>query len=684
MSDLDKDTARSGSDDSSSNLRNRGTVSKHRAQLDKLEGDASHSVAHAIPEITKKERLDTWDMAKTTITNFTKPPQSPEEWISFLFPAYRWLKVYDVKSDLSKDLIAGLTVGVMVIPQSMSYAKLAGLPVEYGLYSAFVPVFMYAIFGSSRQLAIGPVALVSLLLSSGLGRIMEKRGFVSADDDNYDMDFYINMALQASFLVGVINIGLGLLRLGFITIFLSHAVISGFISGAALIIASSQLKYLFGVKTERYDTLQGNLKTLILNLKDTNWRVVIMGFSALFMLLGIKQVARRVPRLKWIQPLGPLTVTIIAIVLTAALNLDERGIDVVGEIPKGMPPFTAGAWTPIENFGELIVPVISIVLIGFLESIAIARKFAARHKYEIEPSLELMGLGFANLFGGMFGGYPVTGSFSRSAVNNDSGAKTGLAGIVTGILVMFVLLFLTPIFEILPTAILGAIVIAGVISLVDYPEAIFLYKVHKKDFCLWVIAFLLSLLFGVEMGLAVSVGLSLVIVLYESAYPQTAILGRLPGTTVYRNVKEYQDAETFDGIVVIRVNAPLYFANAENIRDKIRKYRLAAEEKSGEDLKFLIVDLTPCSHIDVSALHVLMDMNDNYKSRNQQLCFSNPCLTVLEQFELSGLTEKVGRNYFFSSTHDAVKACLNELDVESNSTRDGKEDEASELDEEAL
>ena len=531
MSDNEKETTRSGSDDSSANaLRNRGNVSKHRQALEKLETDAGHKVSHDVPKVNK-ERLDKWDMLQTTVTNFTKPPQSPDEWISFLLPAWRWLKVYDIKNSLAKDVIAGLSVGVMVIPQSMSYAKLAGLPVEYGLYSAFVPVFLYGLFGSSRQLAVGPVALVSLLLSTGLGRIMEKRGFISADDDNYDMDFYIQMALQASFLVGIINIALGLLRLGWITIFLSHAVISGFISGAALIIGSSQLKYLFGVKADRADTLQGNLSALVAVLPDTKWQVVLMGWFALFTMIGMKQIARRVPKLKWIQPLGPLTVTIIGIVLTAALNLDERNVDVVGEIPKGLPSFSAGEWTPIENFGELIIPVISIVLIGFLESIAIARKFAAKHKYEIDPGLELFGLGFANLFSGMFQGYPVTGSFSRSAVNNDSGAQTGLSGFVTGILVMFVLLFLTPIFEILPTASLGAIVIAGVISLVDDPEAIFLFKVHKKDFFLWITSFILSLFVGVEMGLAISVGLSLLIVLYESAYPQTAILGRLQGAS---------------------------------------------------------------------------------------------------------------------------------------------------------
>lgn len=250
MSDNEKDTARSGSDESST-LRNRGNLTKHRAQLEKLESDLTHSLVHPVPEVPKKERLDKWDMLQTTVTNFTRPPQSGQEWIEFFIPAYRWLKVYDFKNFFVKDLIAGLTVGVMVVPQGMSYAKIAGLPVEYGLYTAFVPAFFYALFGSSRQLAIGPVALISLLISSGLGRIMTNRGFGSPDDDNYDMQLYINMTLQISFLVGVINLALGLLRLGFVTIFLSHAVISGFISGAAMIIGASQLKFLFGVKTVR-------------------------------------------------------------------------------------------------------------------------------------------------------------------------------------------------------------------------------------------------------------------------------------------------------------------------------------------------------------------------------------------------------------------------------------------------
>ncbi|GKY91087.1 hypothetical protein MPSEU_000081500 [Mayamaea pseudoterrestris] len=689
-----------GSDGNSSHANHNGVrsriVSKHRHRLNRLDEDAAHSFPYPVPEQSiaqsdhgsskrhKKDvaSLDKWDRLQYSITNCTRLPKTPGDWIGFFLPAYRWLKQYNVRTTLQKDIIAGLTVGVMIVPQSMSYAKLAGLPVQYGLYSSLVPIYLYSLFGSSRQLAVGPVALVSLMVSTGLSNIMAKRAqsdptLMDATSQNY-IDQYVILAIQTSFLVGVLNIGLGLARLGFITIFLSHAVISGFISGAAIIIGASQLKLIFGVNVERSDLIYEILRDLFKSLGQTNWKVFVMGSLSLITLISFKQIGKFVPRLKWMQALGPLTVTVIGIILVATLNLDERGIDVVGEIPQGLPDFTAGLWTPMDNIGDLFVTVVSIVLIGFMESIAIARKFAAIHRYEIDPSLELVGLGFANLFGGMFQAYPVTGSFSRSAVNNDSGAQSGIAGVITATLVMIVLLVLTSVFELLPTAILGAIVIAGVIGLVDYPEAINLWKVHKKDFLCWLCAFLGSMFLGVELGLAVAVGLSLLIVLYESAYPKTAVLGRLKGTTVYRNIKQYPDAEVFDGIVLIRVDAPLYFANAQHVREKVRKYRLAAEESSDmDDVRFLIMDMTPVSHIDTSALHVLNDMYDNYRSRNQQLCFSNPNLTLMQRFDASGFTDKVGRHLFFACTHDAVKWCLADMDMETLSAHGDAEGEHS-------
>lgn len=297
---------------------------------------------------------------------------------------------------------------------------------------------------------------------------------------------------------------------------------------------------------------------------------------------------------------------------------------------------------------------------------------------------------FKNFVGGMFGSYPVTGSFSRSAVNNESGAQSGISGIVTATLVGLVLLFLTKIFEKMPLCILASIVISGVISLLDYEEAIYLWAVHRFDFSVWMVACFGTLFLGVETGLAIAVGVSLLIVLYESAYPHTAVLGRLPGTNIYRNVRQYPDAERYDGVVLVRIDGSLHFANAQNVRDKIRKYRLQAEVEleanvpEGLGIKYLVLDFSPVSTIDTSALHILEDMYENYTSRGQQIILSNPSLDVMQRLMSCGLADKIGREHIFASAHDAVNWCLHEMDCEATTSRglnETEDDSPGEMDE---
>jgi sulfate transporter 4 len=378
--------------------------------------------------------------------------KSCQDWISTLLPMYGWLRTYQWRQFLPTDIIAGLTVGIMVIPQSMSYAKLAGLPVQFGLYSSLVPIYAYAVFGSSRQLAIGPVALVSLLLSTGLTSVMEAQGKTPENTENYDT-IYAIMALQTSFLVGVCNVLMGVLKLGFIANFLSHAVISGFTSGAAIIIGFSQVKFIFGYSIPNTKSLHQTLHNIFANISEFNWKTFLLGTSCVLVLIGLKYFAQTYPKFKWTKAVGPLLVTIISIALQAILDLESLGIPIVGYIPEGLPKFSGDLIFPVD-FGPLTVVVLTIVLIGFMESIAIAKKLAQKHNYELDASLELVGLGMANLSSGLFGGYPVTGSFSRSAVNNESGAQSGVSGLVTATMVAMTLLFLTSIFELLVSCVL--------------------------------------------------------------------------------------------------------------------------------------------------------------------------------------------------------------------------------------
>mmetsp|Transcript_23450 Transcript_23450/g.32879 ORF Transcript_23450/g.32879 Transcript_23450/m.32879 type:complete len:740 (+) Transcript_23450:250-2469(+) len=658
--------------------RNSGSnlVTTHRRVQERINEDGKNNVRHPVP--SNAETSSQASMHKTTTTFLKKTKgriqeananRNCKDWVETLLPMYKWLKVYNWRTTLLQDVIAGLTVGIMIVPQSMSYAKLAGLPVEYGLYSALMPVYAYALFGSSRQLAVGPVALISLLLSTGLAHTLEKDNITpETHPDDYEK-IYTTLAVQVAFLVGIINIGMGLLRLGFVTIFLSHAVVSGFTTGAAVIIGMSQLKYILGYDVERSDRLYELIHNIFKNIEDFNWKTFMMGTCSILALVLLKHVGKTYPKFKWARALGPLTVSVITIVISFVADVEEKGIPTVGTIPKGLPSFTVNLWTPINaEMGMLMTTVISIVIVGFMESIAIAKQLASKHKYELDSSLELIGLGMANFAGAMFQSYPVTGSFSRSAVNNESGAQSGISGMVTATIVGFVLLFLTSIFEKMPLSVLAAIVISGVLGLLDYEEAIYLWKVHKFDFGVWLIACVGTMLLGVEIGLAIAVGVSLLLVTYESAYPHTAQLGRLPGTTVYRNVKQYPEAERYDGIVMVRIDAPIYFANTQNVREKLAKYeRLAEEELSarGQDsIKFIILELSPVSHVDTSALHILHDMYANYKDRGIGLCFSNPSVAVMERMRLSGLVDEVGIDRFFVTIHDAVDFCLQEMDAD--------------------
>jgi sulfate transporter 4 len=366
-------------------------VSRHRQVLEFIKTDAAESRPHKVPSEEALE--DPLPRRASAAAASLREKTNLSQWLEL--PMWSWLKTYDYRHWLLTDLVAGLTVGVMVIPQSMSYAKLAGLPVEFGLYSALVPVYAYALFGTSRQLAVGPVALISLMLSTGLGKILkDEYHSLELDSPEYKLQ-YQQLAIQTSFLVGVVYIAMGLCRLGFVTIFLSHAVISGFTTGAAVIIGMSQVKYLFDIKVTQSDHLYELVHSIALKLDEFNWKTFVFGSTSIAALVALKTIGKHYPRFKWVRAAGPITVTTVSIVLTVLLDLQDKGIPVVGHIPKGLPKLTVSEWTPIQYWSKLMVVVISISIVGFMESIAIAKQLASKHKYDIDASTELIGLGMA-------------------------------------------------------------------------------------------------------------------------------------------------------------------------------------------------------------------------------------------------------------------------------------------------
>lgn len=385
----------------------------------------------------------------------------------------------------------------------------------------------------------------------------------------------------------------------------------------------------------------------------------MMGSIILATILFMKHLGKSRKQFKFLRAAGPLTAVVMG--TTFAKMFHPSSISLVGDIPQGLPSFSIP-----KEFGHvksLIPTAILITGVAILESVGIAKALAAKNGYELDSSQELFGLGLANICGSFFSAYPATGSFSRSAVSNESGAKTGLSGVITGIIICCSLLFLTPLFEYIPLCSLAAIVVSAVMGLVDYDEAIFLWHVDKKDFLLWTITSTTTLFLGIEIGVLLGVGVSLAFVIHESANPHIAVLGRLPGTTVYRNLQQYPEAYSYNGIVIVRVDAPIYFANISYIKERLREYEVDVDKSSRrgpevERIYFVILEMAPVTYVDSSAVQALKDLYHEYKSRDIQIAISNPNREVLLSLMKAGLIDLIGKEWYFVRVHDAVQVCL--------------------------
>jgi len=547
--------------------------------------------------------------------------------LSRFIPALEWAPCYD-RANLSGDLNAGLTVGVMLIPQGLAYALIAGLPPIYGLYAALVPIVIYALFGTSGQLAVGPVAMVSLLVATGVAELAPQ-----------GTDEYITLAILLAFMVGVIQLALGLLRFGFITNFLSHPVLSGFTSAAALIIGLNQLKNLTGIPIPRSNSVFEILYEAGAGISATHLPTLAMGLGGVLVIVGLRKWSRRIP--------GGLIAVVLATAITALLALHDSGVAIVGDVPAGLPAPTV-AFLDWGAMSDLLPIALAISLVGYMESIAVAKSFAAKHRATIEPSQELTALGMANLVGAFFQSYPTTGGFSRTAVNDQAGSVTPLASLISAAIVGLTLLFLTPLFTYLPKALLAAIVMVAVFGLLDIKEMRFLWKSNRTDLALLLITFLATLLLGIEQGILIGVGMSMLSFVYQASRPHMARLGRMPGLDAYRNIERFPEVDTVDGIAIFRIDASLFFGNVEHIKDGLSD--LLEEEP---DTRVLILDLYPVNRADSTAIHALMDIHRRLEERGIGLLLSGVKGPVRDAFERSGFTERIGSDAFFMRIHDA-------------------------------
>ena len=544
-----------------------------------------------------------------------------------VLPITSWLGSYQ-RPDLRSDLAAGLTIAAMLIPQGMAYALLAGLPPEIGLYASTLPVLAYALFGTSRQLAVGPVAIVSLLTASALSPLFEQgtAGYVSA-------------AALLAIMVGMVHLVLGLGRLGFIVTFLSHSVLVGFTAAAAVIIGFSQAKHILGVSIDRKDHFYENVIDVARALGDTHGMTLALGAGSIATLVGITRIAPRVP--------GALIVVIATTAITAGVDLANNGVSTVGSIPDSLPAF---GLPDISSglIGDLAVTALVITTVGFMESIAVAKVYARRHRYEIKPNQELVALGMANVTSGVFGGYPVTGGFSRTAVNNTAGARTPLASIITALLVLVSIAVLTPLFTNLPKAALGAIIIVAVINLIDIAEMRHIATVKRSDTVGMGVAFVGTLAVGIELGILIAVVASMLVVFARMSRPHTAVLGRIPDTTSYRNINRFPEAVQVDGVRVIRIDAALSFANSQYV-----KRLLLAEADPSDGRHRVVLDCSGINDVDATGAETLSDIITEFAESPVELHLCDVKGPVRDVLHRSGLWKNLeGRIH--STPHQAV------------------------------
>jgi SulP family sulfate permease len=558
-------------------------------------------------------------------------------------PILTWGRDYN-RSALSNDLVAALIVTIMLIPQSLAYALLAGLPPEAGLYASIAPIMLYAVFGTSRALAVGPVAVVSLMTAAALSNIVEQ-GTMG----------YAVAALSLAGLSGIILLAMGLFRLGFVANFLSHPVIAGFITASGIIIAASQLKHILGIDAHGHNLLELAI-SLVQHVSETNWITAVIGILATGFLFWVRKGLKPMLQRRGVSngltgvlvKTGPVAVVVATTLAVWGLGLADKGVKIVGEVPQSLPPLTFPLFSP-DLLGQLLLPAFLISIIGFVESISVAQTLAAKKRQRIDPDQELIGLGAANIGASLTGGFPVTGGFSRSVVNFDAGAETPAAGAFTAVGLAIAALALTPLIFFLPKATLAATIIVAVLSLVDFSILKRSWNYSKADFSAVLATILMTLALGVEVGVSAGVGLSILLHLYKSSKPHIAEVGQVPGTEHYRNILRH-DVLTNPSIVTLRVDESLYFANARYLEDKIHN-RVASDK----GIRHVILQCSAINEIDLSALESLETINDRLREMDVQLHLSEVKGPVMDRLKrehfLSELTGQV-----FLSQFEAAQA----------------------------
>ncbi|KAL9456910.1 hypothetical protein AB3S75_006026 [Citrus x aurantiifolia] len=620
---------------SSSNDNNKMQLQHHSSCLE----IATMEVHRVVPPPHKstieklKTRLKETFFPDDPLRQFKGQPLG-KKWIlaaQYIFPILEWGPNYSFKL-FKSDIISGLTIASLAIPQGISYAKLANLPPIVGLYSSFVPPLVYTVLGSSRDLAVGPVSIASLIMGSML------RQEVSPTQNPV---LFLQLAFTATFFGGLVQASLGLLRLGFIIDFLSKATLIGFMAGAAIIVSLQQLKSLVGIThfTNQMG-LAPVMSSVFHNTKEWSWQTILMGFCFLVFLLLTRQVGTKRPKLFWVSAGAPLVSVILSTLLVFAFKAQHHGISVIGKLQEGLNP---PSWNMLKFHGSHLGLVMKTGLItgiiSLTEGIAVGRTFAALKNYQVDGNKEMIAIGVMNIVGSSTSCYITTGAFSRSAVNHNAGAKTAVSNVVMSVTVMVTLLFLMPLFQYTPNVVLGAIIVTAVVGLIDIPAAHQIWKIDKFDFLVMLCAFLGVVFISVQEGLAIAVGISIFKILLQITRPKTVMLGNMPGSDIYRDLHHYNEAMRIPGFLILSIEAPINFANTTYLNERILRWieEYEAEENLNKQssLRFVILEMSAVSAIDTSGTSFFKDLRKAMEKKGVELVLVNPLAEVLEKLQRS-------------------------------------------------
>jgi high affinity sulfate transporter 1 len=588
--------------------------------------------------------------------HYKDQPKRKQFWLGLqnLFPILEWGRQYNLKL-FKGDLIAGLTIASLCIPQDIGYAKLANVPPNYALYTSFVTPLIYAAMGSSRDIAIGPVAVVSLLLG-----VLLKREINPTKHPNE----YLQLAFTATFFAGITQAALGFLRLGFLLDFLSHAAVVGFMAGAAITIGLQQLKGLLGITNFTTKTdIVSVMHSVFGNIRHGwNWQTVLIGMVFLAFLLTTKYIGSKKKKLFWIAAVAPLISVIISTFCVYITGANKYGVKIVGKLDKGVNPTSLQNiyWSGPQLINGAKIGVVA-GLVALSEAMAIGRTFATLKNYQIDGNKEMMALGVANIAGSFTSCIVATGSFSRSAVNYMAGCNTLMSNIIMSMVTLLTLFVITPLFKYTPNAVISAIIISAVAGLVDIAAAVRIWKVDKLDFLALMGAFFGVVFRSVEIGLLIAVAISIAKILFQVMRPRMALLGNLPRTNLYRNIEQYPDAVRVPGILIIRVDSAIYFSNSNYIKERTLRYLRDDEDLNKEHglprIEYIIFDMSAVTDIDTTGIHILEELLKVLEKFYIQLELVNPSPTVIDKLLAANYIDLIGQEHIFLAVGDAVAYC---------------------------